>query len=168
MVADEEVDFHAGVVQLGQFAQETHVAAGHDVAVLVPIVEHITQKVDGRGIRGYAVHPADEPLLVGHGIGGVTVAEVGVGGKVNLLHRGKVGGGAGLKQAQLELSLVGHHVLVPLGLKDKIDRHAMHASDTLHFLLHIVQDKVGGWATGRGEGHVDRHILIVVDFDAVD
>ena len=44
----------------------------------------------------------------------------------------------------------------------------MHASDTLYFLLHIVQDKVGGWATGRGEGHVDRHILIVVDFDAVD
>ena len=168
MVADEEVDFHAGVVQLGQFAQETHVAAGHDVAVLVPIVEHVTQKVDGRGIRGNAVHPADEPLLVGHGIGRVTVAEMGVGGKVDLLHRGKVGGGAGLEQAQLELSLVGHHVLVPLGLKDKIDRHAMHASDTLYFLLHIVQNKVGGWATGRGKGHVDRHILIVVDFDAVN
>jgi len=36
------------------------------------------------------------------------------------------------------------------------------------FLLHIVQDKVGGWTTGRGKGHVDRHILIVVDFDAVN
>ena len=57
VVADEEMQLHARVAHLGQLAQQSHMAAGHHVAVGEPEVEHIAQQEERLAVVLDAVEP---------------------------------------------------------------------------------------------------------------
>ena len=63
VVADEPVYFHATVGQAGKSAKEPDIAARHDGAVFIPIVEDVAEEVDFGGGAGYGVEEAHDARL---------------------------------------------------------------------------------------------------------
>ena len=63
MISLEEINLYPFVCQLGHLSLETHIALGYHMTILKPIIEHISQKVDGLGIGCNCIQPSHQPTL---------------------------------------------------------------------------------------------------------
>ena len=70
--------FDPAVGQFRQLAEETGVALGHYVAVLVPEIEHIAEHIDGRSLRLDTVEKPYKPAFLHPGVGDGQRAQVGI------------------------------------------------------------------------------------------
>ena len=86
MVAGEEMHLDAAIGQLGELAEQTHVAAWHDIAVREPEIEHIAEQHEGvAAVLDGVEETAQFPFTLGR-VG--AAAEVGVGDKIEVLAHG--------------------------------------------------------------------------------
>ena len=56
----------------------------------------------------------------------------------------------------------------PIQLEHEVYFHIVHAVDRLYFHPDIFQNEIGGRTVGRGEGHVDADVLLIVHLYIID
>ena len=92
VVAGQPCHLHAGVGELGELAEQAHVALWHHVLVFVPVVEDVAEQVYGHGLLLDAVEEGDDASFALAGtvvVGGAQVKvaqEVGQGALSHFLY----------------------------------------------------------------------------------
>src|SRR6478735_64569 len=73
-----------------------------------------------------------------------------------------------LPHVQGDTGLVGHTALIPGRIEHHVDRHGLDALHGRDRVLDPARHLAGHRAARSRQGHVDRHVPVVVDVDAVD
>lgn len=63
MVSGKKIDFDAQVMELGQFAEQTHISLWNGLLVFKPKIEHVAQQIQDCSILLDVVQPFDEVLF---------------------------------------------------------------------------------------------------------
>lgn len=144
MVADEPDDLYSGIGKFGQFSEEPHESPGHDIAVFIPVIENVTEKINGIGIVLDGIEKAYHAGFSLTGVAEVRRTEVQIAEEVRFgqcsrgLYWCRIILCEGLKESEFKLSLFRHHVLVPFGLEHEPEVDLGRALDADELLAYIL------------------------------
>ena len=115
VVAYEIVYLHTAVCQFGYLTQETGIAFGHNIFVLIPVVEHVAQHINGLRLILDVIKETHQTAFLHTAVINGPGAQMRIGNEIYTLHSDWV-----LYQSQFKFSLFTHHILVPFGFKDQV------------------------------------------------
>lgn len=138
VIARKPMDLNAAICHLAQLTQETRETSWHHVAILKPIVDHIAHQIEPLTIVHYRIEEAHHPPLERKRIGHRACPQMHITDKVNLAHPAPIS-----EEAEFELCLFGHHVLIPLRLEDQLHFARRDFAQTLYFHAQILHQEVG-------------------------
>lgn len=161
VIACEEMDLYAHISKLGQFPQKARKPLWHNIAVLVPEVEHVAQQVYCRSLVLYGVQKSDQPSLLCPAVLYGERAKMSIAEEIYVFtHRYNsllmtiyimynntakrplwlslpvyahfILQVHELLKAQFHPCLFGHHALVPCRFEDEVHVARLYALNTLH------------------------------------